>query len=114
LAEADIWRQTASGDGRVRLHLDQSGAPESIVIAAPDGQPVDLTSLTVTVERRTWFFQALLATLVGLLATVAGSAGLWQSRPRPTRTSTQGPTDDPDDQTQTQTQIDASSEEVSA
>jgi hypothetical protein len=116
LAEADIWRQTASGDGRVRLHLDQSGAPESIVIAAPDGKPVDLPSLTVTVERRAWFFQALLATLVGLLATVAGSAGLWQSRPRPTRTSTQGPTDDPDDQSQTQneTQTDASSKEVSA
>lgn len=87
LAGADIWRQSTSGDGRVRLKLDQAGAPESVVIAAPDGQPVDLTSLTVTVERPTWFFQALLVMLVGLLATVAGGAGLWHHRPRPSRSS---------------------------
>ena len=102
LATADIWRHTASGDGRVRLNLDQSGAPESLVIAAPDGKPVDLTTLKVTVERRTWFFQALLVTLVGLLATVAGAAGLWQSlRRRTTR---------PDDPTD----ANASSPEVTA
>lgn len=82
LAEADIWRQTAQGEGRVRLSVEQTGAPESIVIAGPDGAPVDLTSLTVTVERRTWFFQALLVTLVGLLATATGAAALWQTRPR--------------------------------
>jgi hypothetical protein len=90
LAEADIWRQSTSGEGRVHLSLDQSGAPESVVIAAPDGTPVDLTSLTVTVERRTWFFQALLVTLVGLLAAVAGGAGLWHNRPRPSRSSHDG------------------------
>jgi protein-S-isoprenylcysteine O-methyltransferase Ste14 len=82
LAPADIWRQTASGQGRVHMNLDQTGAPESVVIAGPDGKPVELTSLTVTVERHTWFFQALLATLVGLLAALAGAAGLWQHRPR--------------------------------
>ena len=102
LATADIWRQTASGDGRVRFDVDQGGAPESVVIAAPDGKPVALTSLTVTVERSTWFFQALLVALVGLLAAVAGVAGLWQNRRRPT----QGP----DDHTET----DAPTQEVSA
>ena len=66
----------------MRLSVEQTGAPESIVIAGPDGAPVDLTSLTVTVERRTWFFQALLVTLVGLLATATGAAALWQTRPR--------------------------------
>jgi hypothetical protein len=93
LASADIWRHTASGEGRVRLNLDQSGAPESVVIAGPDGKPVDLTSLKVTVERRTWFFQALLVTLVGLLATVAGVAGLWQSLRRKTEQPTEKPTE---------------------
>ncbi|TPG19309.1 hypothetical protein [Pedococcus bigeumensis] len=97
LASADIWRQTASGDGRVRITVDQSGAPESVVIAAPDGKPVDLTSLRVTIARPTWFFQALLATLVGLLATVAGAAGLWQSWRHPTRGPALVPADGPDD-----------------
>jgi hypothetical protein len=114
LGSADIWRQTVSGKGRVRMSLDQSGAPETVVIAAPDGKPVDLTSLTVTVERRTWFFQALLTTLVGLLATLAGAAGLWQDvrrrSQRPTQDPSQGPSQGPDDQTDT----DAPTEEVSA
>lgn len=95
LETADIWRQTATGDGRVRLTVDQAGAPESVVIAAPDGKPVDLTSLTVTVKRPTWFFQALLVTLVGLLAAAAGGAGLWQNRPRRTQSPTPDPTPDP-------------------
>ena len=77
LAGADIWRQVRDGRGTVRVTLDQDRAPESVVIATADGQAADLTSLTVTIERRTWFFQALLAALVGLLATVAGAAGLW-------------------------------------
>lgn len=103
LAPADIWRQTASGEGRVRMNLDQTGAPESVVIAGPDGKPVELTSLTVTVERHTWFFQALLATLVGLLAALAGAAGVWQHRPRRSAPTPQG---DPG--------ADAPSQEVSA
>ena len=118
LATADIWRQTASGDGRVRLTLDQSGAPESVVIAAPDGKPVDLTSLRVTVERPTWFFQALLVTLVGLLATVAGVAGLWQSgrrrTQRPTEPSTEPSTKRADPRRDDTTEANASTPEVSA
>ena len=95
LAGADVWRQTATGKGRVRLSVQQTGAPESIVIAAPDGAPVDLTSVTVTVERRTWFFQALLVTLVGLLAAATGAAFLWQARPRRPRPGDAPQTDVP-------------------
>jgi hypothetical protein len=83
LAAADVWRQTATGQGKVHLGVDQKRAPEAIVIAAPDGSPVDLTSLTVTVQRHTWFFQALLVTLVGLIAAATGLAMLWQNRLRP-------------------------------
>lgn len=114
LAAADVWRQTATGDGRVRLRVEQSGAPESVVVAAPDGSPVDLTSLTVTVERRTWFFQALLVTLVGLLAAVTGAAALWHARPRGQRDpDPDAPTDDPTD-TPTDTQTDTPTREVTA
>lgn len=84
LAEADVWRQVRDGKGTVRITLNQQNAPESLVIATGNGGPADLQSLTVTIERRTWFFQALLATLVGLLATAAGAAGLWHERPRTT------------------------------
>ena len=103
LAAADIWRQTATGEGRVRMSVDQTGAPESIVIAAPDGKPVDLTSLTVTVERRTWFFQALLVTLVGLLAAVDRRRRALAAPPGATREPRRRPTEprptEPDDQT---------------
>jgi hypothetical protein len=34
--------------------------------------------VTLTVQRRTWFFQAMLTALVGLLAASAGAAGLAQ------------------------------------
>jgi hypothetical protein len=77
LAGADIWRHVRDGRGTVRVTLDENSAPESVVLATADGTPADLSSLTVTIERRTWFFQALLAALVGLLATAAGAAGLW-------------------------------------
>lgn len=80
LAGADVWRESIEGKGRVRLQLSQEDAPEAVVVATADGKPAAITTLTVTVERRTWFFQALLVTLVGLLATAAGAAGLWQQR----------------------------------
>jgi hypothetical protein len=84
LAEADVWREVRDGRGTVRITLSQQDAPEALVVATGDGRPAELTSLTLTVERRTWFFQALLATLVGLLAVAAGAAGLWHERPSKT------------------------------
>jgi hypothetical protein len=78
LAVSDIWHTSRTGTGTVHLGVDQADAPESMVIAGEGGSPVDLTSLTVTVQRQTWFAQALLTALVGLLATIAGVVGLWQ------------------------------------
>jgi hypothetical protein len=94
LAGADIWRQVRDGRGTVRVTLDEDRAPESVVLAKADGSPADLSSLTVTIERRTWFFQALLAALVGLLATVAGAAGLWHELRHRGRAEGPGPSDD--------------------
>ena len=97
LAGADIWRETVQGKGRVRLQVSQENAPEAIVVATADGKPADIAELTVTIERRTWFFQALLVTLVGLLATAAGAAGLWQQRGRGAEPAlTSDPSSDPD------------------
>lgn len=88
LAGADVWRESLRGEGRVRLAVSQGDAPEAVVIATGDGLPADIAELSVTIERRTWFFQALLVTLVGLLATAAGAAGLWQQRRRQVHAST--------------------------
>lgn len=92
LAGADVWRESLQGEGRVRLAVSQEDAPEAVVIATADGKPADIAELSVTIERRTWFFQALLVTLVGLLATAAGAAGLWQQRRRQVHPTT--PTDE--------------------
>jgi hypothetical protein len=83
LTAADVWRHTTTGLGTVRLRVDQALAPEALVVANPDGSPAELDSVTVTIESRTWFFQALLVGLVGLLSVVAGLAGLWHLRRRP-------------------------------
>jgi hypothetical protein len=80
LAASDVWRQSATGTGTVRLRVTQDRAPESLVVAAPDGSPAALDSVSVTAENRSWFFQALLLALVGLLSVVAGLAGLWHLR----------------------------------
>lgn len=96
LAGADVWRESVQGEGRARLEVSQANAPEAVVIATADGKAADIAELSVTIERRTWFFQALLVALVGLLATAAGAAGLWQQRRRtaggrPTAASTTDP-----------------------
>ena len=82
LAGADVWRETGQGKGRVRLQVEQEKPPSRSSSPPPTASPPTSAALTVTVERRTWFFQALLVTLVGLLAAVTGVAGLWQATPR--------------------------------
>jgi hypothetical protein len=96
LTASDVWRQSATGTGTVRLRVEQGGAPEALVVAAPDGSPAELDSVTLTIESRTWFFQALLLGLVGLLAVVAGVAGLWQLRGRPDAAAGADVPDSPD------------------
>ena len=81
LAGSDIWRQQASGADRVTMTVQQPDAPEAVVIGSADGR-TGLESVTVTVAKRTWFFQSLMAALVGLIALAAGGFGLWSTRPR--------------------------------
>jgi hypothetical protein len=84
LAAADVWREQVDPTSTAELTIRQQDAPESLVIATPDGQPAALDSLTVTWQKGTWFFQSLVAALVGLLMAGAGAMGLWLARPRPT------------------------------
>jgi hypothetical protein len=69
LVHADLWRQQATGKGDTAVTVLQASAPETVVITA-DGGKVD--SVTLSVQKKTWFVQALLAALSGLLLAVAG------------------------------------------
>lgn len=69
LVHADLWRQQATGKGDARVTVLQASAPETVVITADSGK---VDSVTLSVEKKTWFVQALLAALSGLLLAVAG------------------------------------------
>lgn len=90
LARADVWRQTVTGTGRAHVEVDQGDAPEALVVTSPGGT---VTSVTVTISRGTWFAQALLVALVGLILAAVGVAGLIGTRRRPGPGESGFPTD---------------------
>ena len=69
LGAADLWRQQDDAQGPVTLTVEQSQAPETLVVAAQGGQ---LSSLTMTVTEKSWFVEAVVAALIGLFLLVAG------------------------------------------
>ena len=69
LGAADLWRQQDDAKGPVSLTVQQSGAPETLVVAAQTGQ---LRELTLRVTDKSWFVEAVVAALVGLFLLVAG------------------------------------------
>ena len=77
LAGADVWRQAATGKGVATLEVDQGDAPEALVVTTRGGG--DVTSVTMTIERRAWLFQSLLVALVGLLLAVGAGVALTAS-----------------------------------
>lgn len=75
-AKADLWREFVSGAGKQTLVVSPDEAPETVVISADGGQ---VGPVSVTVERKAWFVQSLLAAVVGL-ALLATGILLWRSR----------------------------------
>lgn len=74
--DAEIWRTTSTTPGQVSITVDQRTAPETIVVA---GESSALRSVTVTWQHRTWFFQALVVALFGLLLASASTGALFAS-----------------------------------
>ena len=96
---ADIWRAGREGEG-TRADAPRPGrAPETVVVATADGKPADLTSLTVTLERRTWFFQALLVPSSGCWRPPPGPPGCGRAAPQRRRRPADPPEPTPDDAT---------------
>jgi len=76
LSRADIWRERVSGPGKATMRVTQAQAPESVVVTTSDGKKA---TVQVTIARRAWFVQAVVAVVVGL-ALIGGAALLWRSQ----------------------------------
>ncbi|GAA3611631.1 hypothetical protein GCM10022199_14360 [Marihabitans asiaticum] len=61
----DLWQDTRTGTGSVAMTLNQAAAPQTVVIAAAEGQTVD--EVTLSVADQSWFTTAVVLTLGGLL-----------------------------------------------
>lgn len=69
LGGADLWREQESGKDSVTLTITQEHAPETVVVQGTDG---DITSVTAVWQRKTWFVEAVVATIVGVFLAIAG------------------------------------------
>jgi hypothetical protein len=69
LGAADLWRQQDDAEGPVSLTVEQSEAPETLVVASQGGE---IGSLTLTVVDKSWFVEAVIAALIGLFLLVVG------------------------------------------
>jgi hypothetical protein len=69
LGAADLWRQQDDAEGPVTLTVEQSGAPETLVVKSQEGQ---VASLTLQVVEKSWFVEAVIAALIGLFLLVVG------------------------------------------
>lgn len=70
LTSADVWRQQEDSTGVVTWTVAQGQSPDTLVVAGDEGVPVAEVSVSWT--RSSWFFQALVLTLVGLLVLGVG------------------------------------------
>jgi multisubunit Na+/H+ antiporter MnhB subunit len=71
-SDAHVWRST--GEGSITVTQDQ--APESVLVYPTQGGSFDVD---VTVARNTWFLQALVALVVGLIVMAFAGGWLWQN-----------------------------------
>ena len=89
LATAELWRNQDDADEPLSMTISQADAPEAVVVVADEGT---VASVTMTINNKTWFVEAVVAALVGLFLLVVGILLAWprhhRSRPAPAPTST--------------------------
>jgi hypothetical protein len=88
LGTSDVWRNTDSGDGAVSMTIEQANAPETVIVRATKGE---IGQIDLTWERKSWFVQSVIASLVGLFLLLSGLSLLWTSR-HPRRAGRSRPT----------------------
>jgi hypothetical protein len=79
LASAPLWRNQKDAAGPVSMTVQQAQAPESVVITAQEGT---VERVTLRVSDKTWFVEAVVAALVGVLLLVVGLVVAWPRRRR--------------------------------
>lgn len=86
----DIWQESTTAAGELERTIDQADAPQTLVVAAPEGSEID--SVTMTIEDGGWGTIALTTLVVGVLLLAAGLVLLVRTRSaaairsRPSRT----------------------------
>jgi len=80
ISTADVWRLDAKGAGSAELVVDQSRAPETVVVTSGDANPLTDVTVTLSWANRAWFFQALAAATIGAVIAAFAMTDLWQSR----------------------------------
>ncbi|WP_338538466.1 hypothetical protein N5P18_01495 [Janibacter terrae] len=77
-AGLDVWQESGTASGEISRTIEQSQAPQTLVVAAADGAEID--SVTMTVEDSGWGTTAVVTLVVGLVLLLAGLALLVRSR----------------------------------
>jgi hypothetical protein len=77
---SDVWRLAAKGAGSAELVVDQSRAPETVVVTSGDANPLTDVTVTLIWANRAWFFEALAAATIGAVLAAFAMTDLWQSR----------------------------------
>ena len=70
-SSAEMWQETHTGTSPVTVTLDQANAPQAVVVSADTGS---VQRIEVSWSHRTWFVQAVVVAVVGLLVLLAGLA----------------------------------------
>lgn len=68
----DIWQSSTSGDGSVTATVDQAEAPQTLVLAAPEGEQVEQLEYEVTDDR--WSTIAIVVLVAGVVVLLLGIA----------------------------------------
>ncbi|WP_346008426.1 hypothetical protein [Janibacter terrae] len=76
-AGLDVWQESGTASGEISRTIEQSQAPQTLVVAAADGAEID--SVTMTVEDSGWGTTAVVTLVVGLVLLLAGLALLVRS-----------------------------------
>jgi hypothetical protein len=92
ISTADVWRLLAEGKGSVEMVVDQGRGPETAVVTSGDSTPLTDVTMTLTWAARTWFFEALAATMIGAMTAAFALIHLWRSRAVPRGSGVSGAT----------------------
>lgn len=76
----DVWQESTTGSNEVSRTIEQADAPQTLVVAAPEGGEIE--SVEMTVVDGSWGTTALVTLVVGILLLLAGLALLLRSTGR--------------------------------